>query len=396
MNKLPYRQQTLAVRGQQHRTEHGEHTEPMYLSSGYVFASAAQAAARFAGDEPGNIYGRLTNPAVQSFESHLAMLEGADHCVATTTGMAAINTVMTGLLKAGDHVVASSSLFGATIVLLEKILGRFGVSTTFVPIDDSDAWQQAVQENTRLLFLETPSNPLCMLGDVARLAAIAHAGGALLVVDNTYNTPVLQQPLAQGADIVVYSATKYIDGQGRLLAGAVLCNDEALHEEIFAVLRTAGASLSPFNAWNMNQALQTLPLRMRAHCDNALRIATWLETCEQVERVFYPGLESHPQHALASKQQRGYGGMLAFRVKGGRAEAWRVMDACRLLSLSVNLGDTRSIITHPASTSHCRLSDDERAAAGVDDNLLRLSVGLEAVEDIQADLQQALRVIEPG
>jgi len=383
--------QTVAIRGAPQAATHGEHTEALYFTSGYVFESAEQAAARFSGDEPGNVYGRLTNPTVQSFESHLAMLEGAEYCVATATGMAAINCVFTGLLNAGDHVIASSSLFGSTIILLDKIFSRFGIQTSFVKIDEPAAWQGALKENTKLLFLETPSNPLCELGDVRAIADIAHAAGATLVVDNTYNTPVLQNPLEQGADVVVHSATKYIDGQGRLLAGAMLTNDEDTYEAVFSVLRTAGASLSPMNAWSMNQALQTLPLRMNAHCENAMCIARWLEAQATVERVYYPGLASHPQHELATRQQRGYGGMLSFAVKGDRAAAWRVMDRCEMISLSVNLGDMRSIITHPASTSHCRLTPEERARAGVTENLIRLSVGLEAVEDIQEDLSRGLR-----
>ena len=387
------RKQTVAVRGGQQRTPHGEHAEALYFTSGYVFDNAAQAAARFAGDQDGPTYGRLSNPGVQAFEAHLAQMEGASHCIATATGMAAINCVLTGVLKAGDHVVASASLFGSTIVLLDKIFSRFGVETTFVPIADTAAWQQAVKDNTKLLFLETPSNPLCELGDVKALSTIAHSNNALMVVDNTYNTPVLQNPLTQGADIVVYSATKYIDGQGRLLAGAVLCDDETLYDEIFSVLRTAGASLSPMNAWLMNQALQTLPLRMQAHCEGALAIARWLERQEMIERVFYPGLESHPQHALAKLQQGDFGGMLSFAVKGDKAAAWRMMDACEMISLSVNLGDTRTIITHPASTSHGRLSAEERARAGVGDNLIRLSVGLEAVADIQTDLSRGFALI---
>jgi len=393
MNQAKRRQQTLAVRGTREGTQYGEHTEPLYFTSGYMFDSAAQAAARFSGDEAGPIYGRLTNPSVQSFEAHLAAMEDAAFCVATATGMAAINCVFSGLLNAGDHVVASSSLFGSTIVLLDKIFSRFGVRTTFVPIADNQAWQDAIEETTRLLFLETPSNPLCELGDVAAIADIAHAADAIFVVDNTYNTPVLQNPLQQGADVVVHSATKYIDGQGRLMAGAVLSNQQAIYDEVFSILRTAGASLSPMNAWMMNQSIQTLPLRMHAHCDNAMKIATWLASQPMVEQVFYPGLASHPQHTLAVQQQSGFGGMLSFSVKGGQAQAWQVMDACQMISLSVNLGDTRSIITHPATTSHGRLSPEERARAGVGDNLIRLSVGLEAVEDIQADLLRGFELL---
>ncbi len=386
-------QQTTAVRAPISRTAHGEHTDPLYFTSGYVFENAAQAAARFAGDEPGAVYGRLTNPSVQAFEEHLAAMEGADYCTATSTGMAAINLVFTALLNAGDHIIASSSLFGATINLLSNIFSRFGVETTFVPIADTAAWQNAVKENTKALFLESPSNPLCELGDVTALADTAHQTGAILIVDNTYNTPVLQTPLEQGADVVVYSATKFIDGQGRALAGAALTNDESIDEELFSILRTAGASLSPMNAWQMNQALATLPLRMQAHCQNAMDIATWLEQQPRVKRVYYPGLASHPQHTLAREQQKGFGGMLSFEVDGGKSNAWQLMDACRMISLSVNLGDTRTIITHPASTSHGRLTEEQRISVGIGDNLIRLSVGLESVEDIQADLSRGLALI---
>ncbi len=393
MSKQSKNIETIAVRGAVERTAHGEHTEPLYFTSGYVFDSAAQAAARFAGDESGAIYGRLTNPTVQSFEAHLAEMEGAKFGVATATGMAAINCVLTGLLSAGDHVVASSSLFGSSIILMDQIFRRFGIDTSFVPIAETEAWQNAVQDNTKLVFLETPSNPLCELGDVEAIASIAHQANAVFVVDNTYNTPVLQNPLAQGADVIVHSATKYIDGQGRLLAGAVLTNDETIFDAVFSVLRTAGASLSPMNAWMMNQALQTLPIRIKAHSENAMTIAKWLAAQPKVARVYYPGLESHPQHALATRQQSGYGGMLSFEVNGDQAAAWRVMDHCEMISLSVNLGDTRSIITHPATTSHGRLSPEERERAGVKENLIRLSVGLEAVEDIQADLAKGLALI---
>lgn len=385
--------QTIAVRGETSRTQHGEHSEPLYFTSGYVFESAAQAAARFLGEEKGAIYGRLTNPTVQAFEAHLAALEGADYCVATATGMAAINCVLTGVLKAGDHIVASSSLFGSTIILMDQIFAKFGVETTFVAISDTKAWSDAVQENTALLFLETPSNPLCELGDVKAIAEIARNANALFVVDNTYNTPILQNPLAQGADVVVHSATKYIDGQGRLLGGAAVIKNEEIYDKIFAVLRTAGASLSPMNAWSMNQALQTLPLRMREHCANALIIALWLEAHPNVGRVYYPGLKSHSQHRLALDQQSGFGGMLSFEVRGDKTSAWQVMDSCEMISLSVNLGDARTIITHPATTSHGRLTQVERDRAGVSDNLVRLSVGLESVEDIQADLFIGLNLI---
>lgn len=389
MPRKPYRPETLAIRAGQIRTEFGEHSEPLYMTSGYVFASAEQAAARFNGDVEGPIYGRITNPSVQSFERRLAALEGAEYCITTATGMAAINAVITGLLSQGDHIVASSALFGATMQLFTKILPRFGISTSYVDLADAAAWQAAATADTKLFFVETPTNPLCAIADISGIAAIAHKNAAKLVVDNTYCTPILQTPLLLGADIVVHSGTKYIDGQGRLMAGAICLNDAELYDAVFIMLRTAGANLSPMNAWVMNQGLQTLSLRMYQHCENALRLAKWLQQQAQVAQVFYPGLSTHPQHQLAKTQQSGFGGMLSFAVKGGKEAAWKLIDRCELVSISVNLGDSRSIITHPASTTHVRLSDAERARCGISDSLLRFSVGLEAVEDIQADLAAA-------
>ena len=386
-------QQTIAVRGSRQGTQHGEHTDPLYFTSGYVFDSAAQAAARFSGDEAGPIYGRLTNPSVQAFEAHLAAMEDARYCVATATGMAAINCVFTGLLNAGDHVIASSSLFGSTIVLLDKIFSRFGVETTFVPIADSQAWSAAIRDNTRLFFLETPSNPLCELGDVEAIAQIAHSIDAMFVVDNTYNTPVLQNPLQQGADVVVHSATKYIDGQGRMLAGAVVTNQEVVYDEVFSVLRTAGASLSPMNAWSMNQALQTLPLRMRAHSDNAIQLAQWLETHPQVDRVFYPGLESHPNHDIARQQMRGYGGMLSFTVKGGLDAIKIFLPRLKYAHMAANLGCVETVVGPPVTTSHVECSAEERAAAGIPEGMVRYSAGIEDIDDLIADLEQALNYL---
>ncbi len=386
MSKNNYRPETLAIRAGQTRTAFGEHSEPIYLTSGYVFKSAAEAAARFSGDVDGPVYGRISNPTVQAFESRLAALEQANYCIGTATGMAAINAVMTGLLSQGDHVVASASLFGATVSLFEKILSRFGISTTYVAISDSEGWQAAMNSNTKLFFIETPTNPLCELLDIRAIADVAHTQNIAVVVDNTYSTPILQTPMLLGADIVVHSGTKYIDGQGRLMAGAICLNNTDLYDEIFSIIRTAGASLSPMNAWVMNQGLHTLSLRMKQHCENALVLANWLSERAEVEEVFYPGMTTHPQHELAQRQQSGFGGMVSFSMKGGKAAAWKLIDQCKLISISVNLGDSRSIITHPASTTHVRLTDEERARAGITDSLLRFSVGLEAVEDLIDDL----------
>ncbi len=390
MKEKNYRPETLAIRAGQERSRFGEHSEPLYLTSGFVFESAAQAAARFNGDEEGPVYGRITNPTVQAFERKLAALEGAEYCITTATGMAAINAIMMGLLSQGDHIVASSSLFGATIVLFEKILKRFGVSVTYVDIGDKDGWEQAAQSSTKLFFVETPTNPLCELEDIQFVADIAHRRGALLVVDSTYSTPILQTPLQLGADIVVHSGTKYLDGQGRVMAGAICLNDKQTYDDIFSIIRTAGASLSPMNAWVMNQGLHTLSLRMRQHCDNALTLANWLTTQDAVDEVFYPGLETSAHHQLACVQQSGFGGMLSFSLKGGQAAAWKLIDQCELISISVNLGDSRSIITHPASTTHVRLSDEERARCGITNSLLRFSVGLEAADDLIDDLSASL------
>ncbi len=381
---------TQAIRANQLRTSIGEHSEAVFLTSGYVFDSAQEAAQRFAGDDDGPTYGRISNPTVQAFEQRMAVLEYARHGVATATGMAAINAVMTALLSSGDHIIASSSLFGATIGLFDKVLARFGVTTSYVDVSQPDGWAKAVQSNTKLLFLETPTNPLCELIDIQAVAQIAQQAKAILVVDNTYGTPVLQNPLLHGADIVVHSATKYIDGQGRAMAGMICLNDEDMHDEIFSIIRTAGATLSPMNAWVMNQGLHTLALRMAQHSSSALQVAQWLQQQKSVSQVFYPGLDSHPQQHLVEKQQSASGGMLSFEIKGGRRAAWKLIDRCKLVSISVNLGDSRSIITHPASTSHARLSDEQRARCGVTDSLIRFSVGLEHAQDIIDDLAQSL------
>jgi O-succinylhomoserine sulfhydrylase len=385
-----YQLDTLAVRAGIERSQFGEHSEALYLTSSFVFKSAAQAAERFAEREKGPIYSRFTNPTVSVFEQRLAALEGAECCVATASGMSAILAMAMGLLKAGDHVIVSQSVFGATVQLFSNILKRFGLDTTFVSATDLASWQKAVKPNTRLLFLETPSNPLTEISDIAALAAVAHKAGALLAVDNCFCSPVLQKPLELGADIVIHSATKYLDGQGRVLGGAVLGKTSVIREGVFGFLRTAGPTLSPFNAWVVLKGLETLRIRMEAQSASALELARWLEQQPRIERVFYPGLPSHPQHALAMKQQKSGGGIVSFVVKGGRDGAWKVVDNTRLISITANLGDTKTTITHPATTTHGRISPEARAAAGIGDGLLRVAVGLEALDDLKADLARGL------
>ena len=380
---------TLAVRAGQERSQFGEHAEALYLTSSFVFASAAQAAARFSGEEPGNVYARFTNPTVTTMQERLAALEGAEACVATATGMAAILSTVMALMKSGEHIVASRSIFGATQQLFGTILPRFGLETSFVDKGGVDAFRTALRPNTRLVFIETPSNPLTEVFDITALADIAHAAGALLVVDNCFCTPALQRPLQMGADLVIHSATKYLDGQGRVLGGAV-CGPSALTDEVFKFLRTAGPTLSPFNAWVILKGLETLSVRMKAQSANALELAQWLEAQPQVARVYYPGLASHPQHALAMRQQASGGAIVSFEVKGERAAAWRVVDNCRLLSITANLGDTKTTITHPASTTHGRITPEARAASGISEGLLRIAVGLESTADLQADLARGL------
>jgi len=379
------------VRAGQHRTAEGEHSEPIFPTSSYVFASAAEAAARFSGEKPGNIYSRFTNPTVRTFEERLATLEGGEKCVATASGMAAILSTCLALLKSGDHIVASRNVFGPTVLLFNNYLGRFGVETSYVSLTDYAAWEKAIKPNTRLLYLETPSNPLTEIADIARLAKIAHAKGCLLVVDNCFCTPALQRPLALGADIVIHSATKYLDGQGRCIGGAVVGNAELVGKEVYGFMRTAGPSLSPFNAWVFLKGLETLGLRMKAHSAGAQALAEWLEGQPRVQRVFYPGLASHPQYALAKQQQSGFGGIVAFELKGGKAAAWRLIDSTRLISITANLGDTKSTITHAATTTHGRLTPEQRAEAGISDGLIRISVGLEDVEDLKRDLTSGLQ-----
>jgi O-succinylhomoserine sulfhydrylase len=389
MNPDALHPDTLAVRAGTRRTPFQEHSEAMFLTSSFVFDSAAEAAARFSGAEAGPIYARFTNPGVSMFEERLARLEGAERCVAFASGMAAILATVMGLMKAGEHVVASRSIFGSTVQLLQNILGRFGVETTFVSPTDPDEWRAAVRANTRLFFVESPSNPLTEVSDIQALAEIAHAGGAWLAVDNCFCTPILQRPLELGADLVIHSATKYLDGQGRVLGGAVLGN-HALLEGVYTFLRTAGPTLSAFNAWVLLKGLETLPVRMRAHSANALELATWLQGQGGIKRVLYPGLPSHPQHALAMSQQASGGGIVAFELEGGREAAWRLIDATRVMSITANLGDTRSTITHPATTTHSRMTPEQRAAAGIGDGLVRIAVGLEDVADLRADLARGL------
>jgi len=381
---------TLGVRAGQVRSQFQEHSEALYLTSSYVFENAAEAAARFGGSADGMVYTRYTNPTVAMFQDRLAALEGAESCVATSSGMAAILATAMVHLKAGDHVVCSNAVFGATIQLFNTILGRFGVETTYVSPTRIEEWQKAARKNTRLFFLETPSNPLTEVSDIQRLSSVAKQAGALLAVDNVFCTPVLQRPLALGADIVLHSATKYLDGQGRVMGGAVLGAKALVGEPMTVFLRTAGPAISPFNAWVLLKGLETLDLRIRAQSAAALELARWLEGHPSVARVHYPGLASHPQHELAKRQQRAAGAVLSFELKGDRASAWRVIDATRLMSITGNLGDVKTTIIHPGSTTHGRISPEARAAAGITEGLVRISVGLEAVSDLQADLERGL------
>lgn len=384
-----YGQNTQAVRAGQVRSPEGEHSELIFASSSFVFQNAAEAAARFAGDQPGNIYSRFTNPTVRTFEERLAAMEGGERCVATSSGMSAILSTCMGLLKGGDHIVSSRSIFGTTVSLFNNVLSRFGLATTFVDLADYAAWETAIRPETKLLFLETPSNPLTEIADIQQLANLAHAHNCLLAVDNCFCTPILQLPFKLGADIVIHSATKYLDGQGRCIGGAVI-GDEKRLEDVFVFLRTAGPTMSPFNAWVFLKGLETLNIRMQAHCANAMQVASWLDRQSSVEKVYYPGLKSHPQHELASRQQNGYGGIVSFVVKGGQQAAWKLIDATRLFSITANLGDTKSTITHPATTTHHRLTEEQRSDAGIIPGLIRLSVGHEDIEDLEGDLATGL------
>jgi O-succinylhomoserine sulfhydrylase len=387
--KDEYDLETLAVRAGTVRSQFNEHSEAIFLTSSFMFGSAAEAAARFKGEQPGPIYARFTNPTVSMMETRLAALEGAERCVAFSSGMAAILATVMGLMKAGEHVVASRSIFGSTVQLFSNILGRFGVETTYVSPTDPEEWRAAVKPNTKLFFVESPSNPLTEVSDIRALADIAHEHGIWLAVDNCFCTPALQKPLELGADIIIHSATKYLDGQGRVLGGAVL-GSQALMEGVFTFLRTAGPSLSAFNAWVILKGLETLSLRMEAHSKSALALAQWLEAQPAVSRVLYPGLPSHPQHQLAMAQQKTGGGIVAFELKGGKDAAWKLIDSTRMLSITANLGDTKTTIIHPATTTQSRMTPEQRAAAGIGDGLVRIAVGLESVADIEADLERGL------
>ena len=382
--------ETLAIRSGIVRSQFNEHSEALYLTSSFVFENAAQAAARFQGSEPGNIYSRFTNPTVTAFQERLAAMEGAEACVATASGMSAILATAMALLKSGDHIVSSSGVFGATVQLFSTILAKFGIETTYVDKPDAASWKAALRQKTRFLYVETPSNPLTEVYDVRALADLAHGAGAVLVVDNCFCSPALQRPIELGADLVIHSATKYLDGQGRVLGGAVLGRRELVMDGVFAFLRTAGPSLSPFNAWVLLKGLETLKIRMEAQSQSALELARWLEAHPGVGKVYYPGLPSHPQHKLAAKQQRSGGAVVSFEVKGGREAAWKVVDSTRLISITANLGDTKTTITHPATTTHGRISAEARARAGVTEGLLRVSVGLESLPDLRADLERGL------
>jgi O-succinylhomoserine sulfhydrylase len=383
---------TQAVRAGQRRTAEGEHSEPIFTTSSYVFASAAEAAARFSGEQPGNVYSRYTNPTVRTFEERIAALEGAEMGVATSSGMAAILSTCMALLKAGDHIVCSRSVFGTTTVLLNKFMAKVGITTSFVDPVHLQNWRDAIAPNTKLLFLESPSNPLSEIVDIRGLADIAHQHDALLVVDNCFCTPALQLPLALGADIVVHSATKYLDGQGRCIGGAVVGRRKEM-DEVLGFIRTAGPSMSPFNAWVFLKGLETLRLRMMAHSSSALALAQWLQQQPGIAKVHYSGLADHPQHELAAAQQKAFGGVLSFEVEGDKAAAWRFIDATRLVSITANLGDAKTTIVHPATTTHGRLTPEQRVEAGILDNLVRVAVGLEDLQDLRADMQRGLNAL---
>ncbi|VAW47117.1 O-acetylhomoserine sulfhydrylase / O-succinylhomoserine sulfhydrylase [hydrothermal vent metagenome] len=381
---------TLAIRAGYEQTHEQENSEAIFPTSSFRYESAAQAAARFSGEEKGNVYSRFTNPTVRTFENRLALMEGGESCVATASGMSAILSTFMALLEQGDHVVSSQSIFGTTKVLFNKYLAKFGIEVTFVSQTDVAEWQKAVQPNTKAFFLETPSNPLTEIADLTAISALAKQSDCLFIVDNCFCTPILQRPLEYGADIVIHSATKFLDGQGRGIGGAVVGSEAVVEELVRGFMRTAGPSMSPFNAWMFLKGLETLPVRMAAHCQSALLLAEWLSEHPAVEQVFYPGLTSHPQYDLACKQQSSGGGLLSFRVAGGQKEAWSVIDQTQMLSITANLGDVKTSITHPATTTHCRVELEDRLKAGITDNLVRISVGLESVEDIKSDLARGL------
>ncbi len=382
---------TKAIREGYQTTNEQEHSEAIFLTSSFKFDSAEQAANRFSKEEPGNIYARFTNPTVDAFERKLAALEGAQACVATASGMAAIFATIMALLKSGDHIVASRNMFGTSIVLLNTIVSKFGIEISYVDLNDLLQWENATQDNTKLFLLETPSNPLGEVVDITALSKITQAKNILLAVDNVILSPALQIPIKLGADIVIHSATKYIDGQGRCLAGAILGSQEII-EQISAFTRATGPSLSAFNAWVVLKGLDTLSLRMKAHCENALKIATWLENQPQIEKVHYLGLKSHPHHSLAKTQQSGFGGIVSFEIKGGKVAAFKLINATEIFSITANLGDTKSTITHPATTTHGRLSDEDKTNANITNGLIRLSIGLEDANDLIADISKGLLV----
>ncbi len=390
MNNDTWKYDTQAIRAGSLRSEFGENSEAIFLTSSYVFDSSAQAAARFAGTEPGNIYSRFTNPTVTMFQDRLAAMEGSEACVATSSGMSAILAIIMGLCSTGEHIVASRSIFGTTVQLFSNILKRWGLEITFVSLTNLNEWEDAIQKNTKLFFVETPSNPLTEVTDIKALSKIAHQKDIKLIVDNCFCSPALQRPLLLGADIIIHSATKYLDGQGRCLGGAVLADKKTI-EPIYQFLRSAGPTMSAFNAWVFLKGLETLSVRMDAHSRNALHLASWLESQPQIDRVYYPGLASHPQHKLALTQQKTGGAIVSFEVKGGQKEAWSLIDSTRLISITANLGDVKSTITHPTTTTHSRVSPEERQKAGIKDNLVRIAVGLEDIEDLKADLSSLSR-----
>ncbi|MCD4503864.1 O-succinylhomoserine sulfhydrylase [Chromobacterium piscinae] len=386
---LPLHPETLAIRAGRETSQFNEHSQGLFLTSSFTYDSAAQAAAMFLGEVDGYTYSRFTNPTVAAFQQRLAEMEEGERAIATATGMAAIQAIMMTLLQAGDHIVSSQSLFGSTTNLFANQLSKFGVATTFVDARDLSLWREALQPNTKLLFLETPSNPLTEVADISAIAEIAHAHGALLVVDNSFCSPALQQPLKLGADLVMHSATKFLDGHGRVMGGAVVGSDKLI-EQIYLHVRAAGPSLAPFNAWTLLSGMETLHLRMEKHSASALELARWLEAQPNVERVYYPGLPSHPQHELALRQQKSGGAVVSFVVKGGREAAWKVVDAVQVISRTANLGDVKTTITHPSSTTHARVTPEARERAGIVEGLLRISVGLENVRDLQQDLLRGL------
>ena len=388
--KTKYKRDTLGVRAGGIRSDFQEHSEALAVTTSFVYKSAAEAARKFANEEPGNIYSRFTNPTVQMFQDRLAALEGAQACVATATGMAAVATTALGLLKTGDHILAARGVFGTVVPLFDQILAKLGIATTWVELGDLDAWRKAVRPETRLIFVETPSNPVCEVADIAALAGIAKKANAVLAVDNCMCSPALQRPIELGADLVIHSATKYLDGQGRVLAGAIAGRADLVSGPLFSFVRTAGPAISPFNAWICLKGMETLSLRMQAQSERALKMASWLEAHPAVERVHYPGLASHPQHALAMRQQSAGGAVLSFVVRGGREAAWRVIDATRMISITANFGDVKSTVCHPATTTHGRIPPKEREASGIVEGMIRLGVGLEDVDDLKADLEQGL------